>query len=212
MALPPPRVSLLVHSPSPDPYVPVFEQLLEPSPPIPTLLAPQLYDHISRLAPNERPTTYRDLVHLAQELVSKWDVLDQQEFVASHPRIGEVQGLSQQSESEQGTTSGQAPTSGHVLRRLTMLNAFYEETFPGLRFVTFVNGRSRAEIVPEFESVLSLSLDPPSPSSREPRFTDLRKQVKIQPVGSGPWRAELDRNLRAMWDIARNRLDKMGIE
>jgi 2-oxo-4-hydroxy-4-carboxy--5-ureidoimidazoline (OHCU) decarboxylase len=39
-----------------------------------------------------------------------------------------------------------------------MLNAFYEETFPNLRFITFVNGRSRAEIVPELEVCPLLSL------------------------------------------------------
>jgi len=39
-----------------------------------------------------------------------------------------------------------------------MLNAFYEETYPNLRYITFVNGRSRAEIVPELEVHLSLSL------------------------------------------------------
>lgn len=32
-----------------------------------------------------------------------------------------------------------------------MLNSLYEDAFPGLRFITFVNGRSRAEIVPELE-------------------------------------------------------------
>jgi len=43
-----------------------------------------------------------------------------------------------------------------------MLNAFYEETYPNLRYITFVNGRSRAEIVPELEVRLSLSLPLPS--------------------------------------------------
>lgn len=32
-----------------------------------------------------------------------------------------------------------------------MLNALYEEAYPGLRFVTFVNGRPRADIIPEMQ-------------------------------------------------------------
>jgi len=115
-----------------------------------------------------------------------------------------------------------------------MLNAFYEETFPNLRYITFVNGRTRAEIVPELEvnipplsppsihlthslahysqGILSLSLPPPSQDAGEMRFTELRKQVRIKPVGSGPWREELKRDLKAMWDIARSRLEKLGVE
>jgi len=44
-----------------------------------------------------------------------------------------------------------------------MLNAFYEETFPNLRYITFVNGRTRAEIVPELEVNI-----PPTLSSIHP--------------------------------------------
>lgn len=32
-----------------------------------------------------------------------------------------------------------------------MLNASYEKAFPGLRYTTFVNGRARADIIPEME-------------------------------------------------------------
>ncbi|GAA5977277.1 hypothetical protein JCM5350_002414 [Sporobolomyces pararoseus] len=210
--LPPPRISLLVHSPAPSTLVPVLQLLLEPSPPLASLLAPQLHAHLSSLPANEKPTSYAQLLDICSNLVEKWDILDQAEFVGSHPRIGEVSGLSKASESEQGKTSGQVPTSGHVLRRLTMLNAFYEETFPNLRYITFVNGRSRAEIVPELESILGLSLPPPSQDQGEIRFTELKKKVKIQPVGSAPWRKELQRDLVNMWQIAKSRLGKMGVE
>ncbi|GAA5907890.1 uncharacterized protein JCM6883_004051 [Sporobolomyces salmoneus] len=210
--LPPPRISLLVHSPAPSTLVPVLQQLLEPSPPLTSLLAPQLHEHLSYLPSNQKPTSYAQLLDICANLVEKWDTLDQAEFVGSHPRIGEVHGLSKASESEQGTTSGQEPTSGHVLRRLTMLNAFYEETFPNLRFITFVNGRSRAEIVPELESILGLNLPPPSQDQGEIRFTELKKKVKIQPLGSGPWRKELQRDLGDMWKIAKSRLSKLGVE
>ena len=44
-----------------------------------------------------------------------------------------------------------------ILAIAQMLNALYEEAYPGLRFVTFVNGRARAEVVPEME------VSPPCP-------------------------------------------------
>jgi len=116
--LPPPRISLLVYSPSPSSFIPVLSQLLEPSPPLSSLLAPQLHSHLSSLP--SKPTSYKQLLDLCQELVDEWDVLNQASFVASHPRIGEQTGLSTASESEQGKTSGKEPTSGHVLRRLTV--------------------------------------------------------------------------------------------
>jgi hypothetical protein len=118
--LPPPRISLLVHSPAPSTFVPVLQQLLEPSPPLTSLLAPQLHAHLASLPSNEKPTSYAQLLDICAQLVEQWDILDQAEFVGSHPRIGEVSGLSKASESEQGSTSGQEPTSGHVLRRLTV--------------------------------------------------------------------------------------------
>ncbi|GAA5887497.1 hypothetical protein JCM5296_002594 [Sporobolomyces johnsonii] len=210
--LPPPRIDLLVHSPAPSTLVPVLQQLLEPSPPLSTLLAPELHAYLQSLPPNQRPTSYKDLLDVAQALVEDWDIEEQAAFLASHPRIGETKGLSSASEGEQAPKAGQGATPGEVLKRLQILNAFYEETFPGLRYVTFVNGRTRAEIVPELESLLSLHLPPPSASTPEPRLGDLRRSLRVQPTGSSAWRDELKRGLGAMWDIARNRVASMGAQ
>lgn len=57
------------------------------------------------------------------------------EALATHPRIGE-------------RSSEQHGDDPAVLAELAELNRDYEERF-GFRFVVFVNGRSRAEIVPE---------------------------------------------------------------
>ena len=57
------------------------------------------------------------------------------EALAAHPRIGE----------RSPEQHGDDPA---VLAELAELNRTYEERF-GFRFVVFVNGRSRAEIVPE---------------------------------------------------------------
>ncbi|HEY8028846.1 MAG TPA: 2-oxo-4-hydroxy-4-carboxy-5-ureidoimidazoline decarboxylase [Gaiellaceae bacterium] len=57
------------------------------------------------------------------------------EALAAHPRIGE-------------RSTEQHGDDPAVLAELAELNREYEERF-GFRFVVFVNGRSRAEIVPE---------------------------------------------------------------
>ena len=66
----------------------------------------------------------------------------------AHPRIGATAGLSARSAAEQG-----GATDPETLRALELLNAEYERTF-GFRFVVFVHGRSRAEIVPVLQSRL----------------------------------------------------------
>jgi len=63
-------------------------------------------------------------------------------FVAGHPRIGEQSGLSALSAQEQASKA----TPIEVLLRLELLNTEYENKYPGLRYITFVNGRSRAEV------------------------------------------------------------------
>lgn len=69
----------------------------------------------------------------------------------AHPRIGATSGLSMRSAAEQG-----GATDAETLRALERLNAEYERTF-GFRFVVFVNGRSRADIVPVLRSRLARS-------------------------------------------------------
>jgi 2-oxo-4-hydroxy-4-carboxy--5-ureidoimidazoline (OHCU) decarboxylase len=62
------------------------------------------------------------------------------EALATHPRIGESTG-SERSRDEQGSDEDPA-----LLAALRHLNKSYEEKF-GFRFVVFVNGRPRAEIL-----------------------------------------------------------------
>ena len=66
----------------------------------------------------------------------------------AHPRIGATAGLSARSTAEQGGAA-----DAETLRALELLNAEYERTF-GFRFVVFVHGRSRAEIVPVLQTRL----------------------------------------------------------
>ena len=63
------------------------------------------------------------------------------EALAAHPAIGARSGLSARSAAEQGTD-----TDPVVLSELAYLNQVYEEKF-GFRFVVFVAGRPKAEIL-----------------------------------------------------------------
>jgi hypothetical protein len=115
-SLPPPRLDLLVHSPTPSSLIPVLEQLLEASPVLTSKLAPDLHATFKQ-AP---PKTYSQLLETAATLVAKWDVADQALFLGSHPRIGETIGLSSASAKEQQPGQGQVQTPGEVLKRLSV--------------------------------------------------------------------------------------------
>ena len=83
---------------------------------------------VERLAALEDPLTRADEVAL--ELTED----EAAEALAAHPRIGEPSAEQRGAEPE-------------VLAELERLNADYEERF-GFRFVVFVNGRTRAELLP----------------------------------------------------------------
>ena len=72
---------------------------------------------------------------------------DQVELVNAHPRLGAHTGLSAASTREQG---GGAVT---VDAELAELNAAYEARF-GFRYLVFVAGRPRAELLPGFRAAL----------------------------------------------------------
>ncbi|KAJ5945777.1 Oxo-4-hydroxy-4-carboxy-5-ureidoimidazoline decarboxylase [Penicillium verhagenii] len=71
-------------------------------------------------------------------------------ILGSHPRLGRApanpEHLSELSKKEQEQLNTGAEEQGEKLREL---NAEYEQRFPGLRFVSFVNGRSRDVIMVE---------------------------------------------------------------
>lgn len=64
--------------------------------------------------------------------------------LAAHPRLGAKKVESAQSQAEQA----QLNTGGEEeVKKLAAFNEEYEKKFPGLRYVVFVNGRSREEIM-----------------------------------------------------------------
>lgn len=63
-------------------------------------------------------------------------------IVAAHPRLGAKKVESKLSQAEQASLQ----SSTEEAQILAELNSKYETKFPGLRYVVFVNGRSRPEI------------------------------------------------------------------
>ncbi len=86
-----------------------------------------------------------DPLSAAEEVALGLPDVDQFEALATHPRIGEP------SEEQRGAEP-------EVLAELERLNDAYEERF-GFPYVVFVDGRTRAELLPEFRRRLERPLD-----------------------------------------------------
>jgi 2-oxo-4-hydroxy-4-carboxy--5-ureidoimidazoline (OHCU) decarboxylase len=84
----------------------------------------------------------------AQDVAATLSKAQQKEVLDAHPPIGGTP-TSARSAAEQGTDDDPA-----VLAELAELNSAYEAKF-GFRFVVFVNGRARREIVPVLRERLS---------------------------------------------------------
>jgi 2-oxo-4-hydroxy-4-carboxy--5-ureidoimidazoline (OHCU) decarboxylase len=90
---------------------------------------------VERLAELPDPLDQADVVLAALTEAEKVEALN------AHPAIGQRTGLSERSATEQGDDADPA-----VLSELAYLNQVYEEKF-GFRFVVFVAGRSKLEIL-----------------------------------------------------------------
>jgi 2-oxo-4-hydroxy-4-carboxy--5-ureidoimidazoline (OHCU) decarboxylase len=90
---------------------------------------------VEHLADVEHPLERADEIVVALSHKEKLEALD------AHPAIGQRTGLSARSAAEQGDDVDPA-----VLDDLRHLNVEYEDKF-GFRFVVFVNGRPKAEIL-----------------------------------------------------------------
>ena len=89
----------------------------------------------------ERLAVLEDPLDHAREVALELSDDEKKEILDAHPPIG-GSAASERSRREQGTDDDPA-----VLAELADLNAAYERKF-GFRFVVFVNGRPRREIVP----------------------------------------------------------------
>lgn len=160
--------------------------LLEPSS-ILTRAAQRLGDNPDSL---NQCHTYTELIELVFDEIGNMDSDSKAKFIAGHPRIGETRNLSTLSTKEQASTA----TPPEVLERLAVLNGLYEQRYPGLRYITFVNGRTRLQIADELQSKL-----------------DASSSLPVE-VGGDAWRAELARALRDVQLIAESRLKVLKME
>ncbi|KAF3032814.1 hypothetical protein E8E12_003297 [Didymella heteroderae] len=142
-----PSISTLPHA-SDSELTKVLDLLFEPSPPLNALTLPVL-----------RSTTFlsygvlitavnAQLIALANS-ASPEDEKKLSEILCSHPRLGEKKVDSEQSRKEQAQLQQGAEEDKE---KLASLNREYEEKFPGLRYVVFVNGRPRPVIMENMRS------------------------------------------------------------
>ncbi|GKT52188.1 putative allantoinase 1 [Colletotrichum spaethianum] len=124
----------------------VLDALFEPSPAIHALILPsisaasfQSYDEFITHCHKIFEALTADPSHKA-ELHS---------IIGSHPRLGAKKVESAQSAAEQAQLQSGDATE------LAALNAKYEAKFPGLRYVVFVNGRGRPEIMENMRERIS---------------------------------------------------------
>ncbi|KAM0700338.1 hypothetical protein Q7P35_012059 [Cladosporium inversicolor] len=151
----------------------ILSLLFEPSPSLHTTLSP--------LLTTPHPT-YPSLITTIKSHLLSLRTTDPSlllSILASHPRLGAKKVESAQSAAEQAKLQEGAEEEGRVLEEL---NAEYERVFPGLRFVVWVNGRGRGEIM----------------------------GIMRERIARGSWEGERDGAVEAMCDIAIDRAAKLG--
>ncbi|KOS21209.1 putative allantoinase 1 [Escovopsis weberi] len=154
----------------------VLDVLFEPSPAIHTTLLPVIRTAVY--------TSYPDLIDVCQIRMlslaassadSKPDPL-LLSVLGSHPRLGEKKISSPQSAAEQASLNGDGDEG-----KLAELNKEYDDKFPGLRYVAFVNGRPRQAIMREMR----------------------------ERIDRGDYTKEVDAAIQAICDIAKDRARKL---
>jgi 2-oxo-4-hydroxy-4-carboxy--5-ureidoimidazoline (OHCU) decarboxylase len=175
--------------------------------------SPVLDEHlVPNLAPSSSTlTSYTDLIDRSATIIRSWPPTLQSSFISGHPRIGEQNPtqLSALSAAEQARYS----TPPWVIERLGWLNGVYEGRYRGLRYITFVNGRTRREVMEEMESVLGVE------NARGPEWKDGAEGEGVGEVsgeggvreGGEEWLKELERAVGEVILIARDRARKLGL-
>ncbi|KAK2605878.1 hypothetical protein QQS21_003718 [Conoideocrella luteorostrata] len=151
-----------------------LDLLFEPSPAIHSTLVPVIqaasYSSYSELIDQCRGALF-DLAATSTPSNPNPKLLS---VVGSHPRLGAKKVDSAQSAAEQANLQGEG-------QQLAELNQEYEKKFPGLRFVVFVNGRGRPEIMQDMRGRIDQA--------------DFSKEIYTA--------------LQAMCDIAKDRVSKL---
>jgi len=170
--------------------------------------SPVLDEHLIPKLALSTFTSYTDLVDRSATIIRSWPPPYQTTFISGHPRIGEQnpKQLSALSESEQTRYF----TPPWVIERLYWLNLVYEGRYNGLRYITFVNGRTRMEVMEEMESALGVE-KARGPEWKEGEGVSLAKDVQAGiPVGEESLK-ELERAVGEVVLIAKDRVRKLGL-
>jgi 2-oxo-4-hydroxy-4-carboxy--5-ureidoimidazoline (OHCU) decarboxylase len=146
--------------------------------------APRFLDRLAGARPFGSPAAMFDR---ALDIALAMPEDEQVELVDAHPRLGAAPvSVSALSFREQGYAAGDGAieaggAAAGIAAELDRLNDAYEARF-GFRYCVFVAGRSRAELIPHMAAALSANRA-----------------------------AELQRAIRAVIDIARDRFERFGI-
>jgi len=179
------------------PLARAFSTLFEPSSALFDCLVPSVIDIIANPEDRIPQPTYNTLIDIAIRELDGWAYEKQANFLGGHPRIGEIKGLSALSASEQAAHA----TPPEVLARLADLNEEYERRYPGLRYITFVNGRSRRMIMVEMEEKLGIGDEWKKGDSKE-----------VYQLGGQEWVSEVRRALKDIGNIAKARLVALKVD
>lgn len=183
---------------SPDgPLARAFATLFEASPALFEFLVPSVTAIMADPESHIPQRTFNALIDIGIRELNNWPHKRQASFLGGHPRIGEIKGLSALSASEQAAHA----TPPEVLARLLELNEEYERRYPGLRYITFVNGRSRKIIMVEMEEKLGIGDAWEKGDSKE-----------VHQVGSEEWGSEVRRALEDIGKIAKSRLVALKVD
>ena len=106
----------------------------------------ELFEGRTRLV--ELLATREDPLGSADDAIGELDEAEKLEALNAHPAIGARNGLSARSAAEQGGDADPV-----ILTELAYLNQVYEEKY-GFRFVVFVDGRPKTEILAVLRSRL----------------------------------------------------------
>ena len=178
--------------------------LFERSPVLDEHLVPELASQPTSFA------SYTDLIDRSATIIRSWPSTLQSSFISGHPRIGEQdpKQLSVLSASEQA----RYVTPGWVVERLGWLNGVYEGKYEGLRYVTFVDGRTRREVMEEMERVLGVekACGPEWSEGGGGVSVGDSVGVKVQ-VGGEEWLRELERAVGDVILIAKDRVEKLRL-
>ncbi|ROT38112.1 hypothetical protein SODALDRAFT_296643 [Sodiomyces alkalinus F11] len=155
-----------------------LDLLFEPSPALHTLVLPLLASTTFESYMDLIDNIHDLLTDLASDSTPK-NRTALHNILGSHPRLGAPKVNSAQSAAEQARL--RAGGSEAEAAELAALNAKYEDAFPGLRYVVFVNGRGRPEIM-----------------------EDMRDRI-----ARGDFAAEERAAIQAMCDIAKDRARKL---